>query len=325
MTRLPVLDGWRATSILLVLCAHWFPVDWLLPGLNYTAGAAGMALFFNLSGFLILSFLLGGEPLGRFVIKRITRIVPVAWLAVFILAAFGTYSAIDITRNLLFVANLPPASLLKGGEHLWSLGVEMQFYAAAALICILAGRKGLYIVPLAALAVTAARVVAGEPISIVTWHRVDEILAGGSLALLFRHGRHVLLNRLPFILYALFFFACCHPWSGPLQYLRPYAGMLLIGSTLSSMPKLVETLLVNRLMRYVAEVSYAVYVFHGMLVHTWLGTGSRVEMGLKRPLLVAATFAAAHLSTRYFERPVMRFALNLYGRSPVQHPPTPAA
>jgi hypothetical protein len=37
--------------------------------------------------------------------------------------------------------------------------------------------------------VTGLRIADGETISIVTWHRVDEILAGGTLALLYAHGR----------------------------------------------------------------------------------------------------------------------------------------
>ena len=50
--RLPVLDGLRAISILLVLAAHMVPVGPSVLGLNYTVGAMGMSLFFALSGFL---------------------------------------------------------------------------------------------------------------------------------------------------------------------------------------------------------------------------------------------------------------------------------
>ena len=37
-----------------------------------------------------------------------------------------------LAQNLAFVANLPPAKLMVGGEHLWSLCLEVQFYAVAA-------------------------------------------------------------------------------------------------------------------------------------------------------------------------------------------------
>lgn len=51
------LDGVTALSILFVLLAHMAPVgpkDWAL---NQVAGRGGMALFFCLSGFLIISIL----------------------------------------------------------------------------------------------------------------------------------------------------------------------------------------------------------------------------------------------------------------------------
>ena len=59
-------------------------------------------------------------------------------------------------------------------------------------------------------------------------------------------------------------------------------------------------------MAYVAEISYALYVFHGILAGTWLGTGDKLIKYLKRPILLAATFLAAHMSTRYLEQPITR-------------------
>jgi peptidoglycan/LPS O-acetylase OafA/YrhL len=53
--RLPVLDGLRAISILLVLAAHMLPLGPKVLRLNETAGPMGMSLFFALSGFLITS------------------------------------------------------------------------------------------------------------------------------------------------------------------------------------------------------------------------------------------------------------------------------
>ena len=63
-------------------------------------------------------------------------------------------------------------TLMIGGEHSWSLCVEMQFYLTVATSSAsILGRRGLYLVPVLALAVTAARVISGEQISIVTWHK----------------------------------------------------------------------------------------------------------------------------------------------------------
>ena len=50
--------------------------------------------------------------------------------------------------NLFFYANLPPFYLDYTNGHFWSLCVEMQFYAAIAIVVALAGRRGLVLVPI---------------------------------------------------------------------------------------------------------------------------------------------------------------------------------
>jgi len=88
--------------------------------------------------------------------------------------------------------------------------------------------------------------------------------------------------------------------------LRPYAAATLVGASLTGAPAYLQRILESRPMAYVAEVSYALYVIHGVLSHTWLGSGDRIEKYLKRPLLFGATFAIAHLSTFYYEQPITR-------------------
>lgn len=301
-TRLPVLDGWRAVSILLVLSAHLLPLGPKALQLNYSAGAAGMALFFTLSGFLIVTALDRGMPLREFALKRIARIVPLAWLAIAVLATWQHYDDRVLLQNLLFVGNLPAFNLLSGGEHFWSLGVEMQFYACIGLTVALLGRRGLWLVPVGCLTVTAMRIAAGQPISIVTWHRVDEILAGGCLALAVARGHHRYLRGIPLWIGVIGLLVASNPLSGPVQYLRPYAAVFLVGISIHQPPKV----LLTKTMAYIARVSFALYVIHGMLVDTWLGSGEKFVKLAKRPLLIALTFALAHLSTRYVEEPIMR-------------------
>ena len=306
--RIPALDGLRALSILLVLAGHLLPLGPKSLQLNDTAGLMGRALFFALSGFLIVRFLAEGMPLATFAARRFARIIPLAWTAVAILWLAGGG---NLLANLLFVSNLPPSQLMRGGAHLWSLCVEVQFYAAVVLLCAI-GRRGLYAVPLLALGVTGFRIYSGEPVSIVTWHRVDEILAGGTVALAscgwFGTAPERLLRRVPVGAAFLVLFACSHPAADALLYLRPYAGGLVLASTIWALDVTSRRLLVNRPATYIAEVSYALYVIHGMLVVTWLGTGSTVVKYLKRPLLLALTFGLAHLSKIYFEGPISRLA-----------------
>ena len=310
--RLAVLDGWRALSILAVIAGHWLPLDFVVPGSNGTAAAFGMALFFTLSGFLITGFMIKRPEPKAFMIRRVLRILPLAWAAMMALYIAAIWQGdladanVRLMANLGFYANLPPAKLFPGGEHLWSLCVEMQFYVLVALLVWGLGSRGLYLLPLLAIAVTVARVIAGETISIVTWHRLDEILAGAILALIY-HGRLgnapiLLLRKLPILPVMSLALVCTYFLKDPIAYARPYAVALMVGVSLYRLPQWMETILSSAPARYIAQISYALYVFHMMFTATWLGSGDTLEKYLKRPLLGAVTWAAAHVSTFYYEQ-----------------------
>jgi peptidoglycan/LPS O-acetylase OafA/YrhL len=58
----------------------------------------------------------------------------------------------------------------------------------------------------------------------------------------------------------------------------------------------------RRELRYIAEISFALYVIHPLLAYTWLGGGEGWQKYLRRPLLFAALFGLAHVSTFQYER-----------------------
>jgi peptidoglycan/LPS O-acetylase OafA/YrhL len=94
----------------------------------------------------------------------------------------------------------------------------------------------------------------------------------------------------------------------PLAYLRPYAIAAMVGATLYHAPTWLERAFTSRPAAYIAKLSYALYVFHIMLEHTWLGAGETLEKYLKRPLLFAATWAVSHISTYYYEERFIKLA-----------------
>ena len=319
--HLAVLDGWRALSILAVMAGHWLPLGPAGWQMNAAVAASGMALFFCLSGFLIAHFLLEDPRVWPFVVKRVTRIVPLGWAAMLILAIATGAGPLTTGANLLFVANLPPAHLLTGGNHLWSLCVEMQFYALVTVLVGIAGRRALYLLPLLCLAVTALRITDSQIISIVTWHRLDEILAGSCVALIWHYrGMRPQTGRgmatwLPAAALALLVIAA-NPHSGAMGYARPYLAALAIGASLHAFPPALERIFASAPARYVARISYALYVIHGMLTATPLGgeDAGKVARYLLRVPLIGVTFLLAHLSTRYFEAFFTRAARSYLGR-----------
>lgn len=313
-----MLDGWRGLSILLVLAAHLLPVGPKALQGNRTAGVLGMTMFFALSGFLITRFLLTHDSVLDFFIRRLARIVPLAWLAILVAFTWFGATAEQYAANLLFVANLPPTQLLQQGSHVWSLCVEFQFYVAIALTVALLGRRGLLLLPLACVAVTLHRINVGVHVSIVTYERIDEILAGGVVALAYsgtlgQRARGILGTASTYVTLPLLVVSC-HPAAGAITYLRPYFVALLLGSTLVRPHPVVEAILEHRILAYIAEVSYALYVIHNFLAYTWLGSGDLLVKYLKRPLLFGLIFALAHLSTFYFEQPCIALGKRLSRR-----------
>lgn len=325
LERLPLLDGWRALSIVLVLVGHLLPVGPSNWALNAPVAATGMAMFFTLSGFLITRFLIEDGNIKRFLIRRLARIVPLAWLgiALAILVAGGA-SPGEILGNFLFVANLPPASLVASGAHFWSLCLEVQFYILIALLVAVGGKRALFLVPLACLAVTAARMYWQEPMSIVTWFRVDEILVGATVALVYEgwFGKRAvrLLGRANIYIFAALLFASADLRTAELAYFRPYFCAIMIGASLYNAPSWARRLAERRWTTYIAQTSYALYVFHGIFAATWLGSGDVLIKYLKRPLLFLATCVSAHLSTFHYER-----RWNAWGRRLAERPSVSAA
>jgi len=108
---------------------HWF----------VTGGAAGVDLFFVISGFIMLhvSFLAGRPPAtaGKFLLRRITRIYPLYWIVcmlVIALGALGFYSKLDFSTSAVASSlALLPNHILIGVS--WTLSYEMLFYLVFAL------------------------------------------------------------------------------------------------------------------------------------------------------------------------------------------------
>lgn len=306
-------------SILLVLAAHMLPLGPKVLKLNHLAGVLGMVLFFILSGFLITRLLLSLPPISHFLIRRIFRIVPLAFVFLICLWLTGILSGEQAWRHFTFTANLPPPSLSSHSGHFWSLCLEVQFYFFIALLVAVLRRHAFFVLPFLAVAITLHRVHEGAHVNITTLLRADEILAGCTLAIL--HARHEAgrsvrafhihpLWVLPFLMLA------CHPAGGWLNYLRPYLALWVIGASLVHGMGQLEAWFVSRPMIYLAKVSYPLYVVHGGLMETWLGTGdTMVAKYLKRPLLLAVTFALAHLSTFHFENRFIDWGKKLTSRN----------
>ena len=206
--------------------------------------------------------------------------------------------------NFLFIENYIHSYLNDWNAHFWSLCVEVHFYIAIGITVATFGTRGIWILVPACVAVTLLRISGGVFIDIRTHLRVDEILAGACVALFFHRG---LLNYRAsnswLVGALLFWFLASSEFTGPFQYFRPYSSGALLACVIGLSPSLALSILESRAGRYVAEISYALYVIHPATTHGWMGEGNSFQKYLlKRPISFALTFALAHLSTFYWEK-----------------------
>lgn len=323
--RISALDGIRAASILLVLAAHALPLG---PGqwqLNAMSGLMGMSLFFSLSGFLIVTLLSRNADALTFFVRRILRIIPAMLLYVLTMLILFGIGWRAVAENLLFVTNYFYDGRGRGEiaapmSHLWSLSVEVQFYLAIGLATLILGRRAIFLVPFALIAVTFVRIGAEAHFDIATHLRVDEILSGGTLALVWLYMRDGIQAWLKpaAIAWGMLFVAVllwglsCHVGGGWMLYARPYFSALLIGILIHTRFPVIHTLLESRLAAYIARISYALYIWHPLMLWGWMNEGTTAERYLlKRPVSLVLAFLAAHLSTFYWEERWQAFARRL--------------
>jgi peptidoglycan/LPS O-acetylase OafA/YrhL len=152
----PDIDGLRAIAVLSVVGFHAFPV-W------DRGGFIGVDIFFVISGFLISTIIFNGLDAGRFSFlefygRRIKRIFPALALILLASYALGWFTLFPqeyaqlgkyIAAGAGFVSNIvlwnesgyfDNFAETKPLLHLWSLGIEEQFYIVWPLLLWLAWR-----------------------------------------------------------------------------------------------------------------------------------------------------------------------------------------
>jgi peptidoglycan/LPS O-acetylase OafA/YrhL len=204
--RVASLTGMRAVAALLVMGTHAAygtgTYNRGYVGLLSSRMEIGVAIFFVLSGFLLFgawvrAAAIGVDPpvLSRYARNRVRRIMPAYVVAVLI--AYAVYQFRDIApnpghtwhgfvRNLtltqIYSENYLTTYLHQGLTQMWSLAVEVAFYAvlpllAYLLLAVLCRRRWRPGLVLAGLAVLSAL----SPAWLIVMHRTDWLPNGAGL------------------------------------------------------------------------------------------------------------------------------------------------
>lgn len=337
----PDIDGLRAIAVLSVVAFHAFPS--LIQG-----GFIGVDVFFVISGFLISSIIFGSLEKNsfRFVdfyIRRVNRIVPALLVMLVATWALGWFSLLadeytqlgkHMAGGAAFVSNF----LLLGESgyfdnsaetklllHLWSLGIEEQFYLVWPLMVWAAWKirvNALILIALVGGISFTFNVMSVQADPVTTFYspqtRFWELLVGSLLA-------YVILNKHRF-------FPAWRESSGPsIRNIQSLAGvaLLVVAFALTTksnqfpgwwalLPTIGAALVIaagpfawfnkavlsNRLLVWFGLISFPLYLWHWPLLTFAKIMHSDTPSALVRIAAVAASMLLAWMTFRFVEKPI---------------------
>jgi peptidoglycan/LPS O-acetylase OafA/YrhL len=335
------IDGLRAVAVGIVVAFHAFP-SWL------KGGFVGVDIFFVISGYLISSIIVADLVNDRFSFvdfysRRVRRIFPAMLVVLLCCVVFGWYVLLPdeflqlgrhVLAGLFFVSNFvlwsengyfDTAGETKPLLHLWSLGIEEQYYLIwPVFLCLLFRRHARIMLWIGAFSLVSfifnIYVVANNETS-AFYNPLARFweLSCGALVACFQAFRPEVLRRLQeqygnaiSVLGMIFIISAIFCIDESKQFPGWWAAMPVIGTVLlilaggSAIFNL--RILSHRYIVWVGTISYPLYLWHWpLLTFLWICYGGLPTPSLKL-MAVAASVLLAWLTYIIVEKP-FRFGI----------------
>lgn len=337
----PDIDGLRAIAVISVVVFHAFPS--LMKG-----GFVGVDVFFVISGFLISSIIFGNLERGSFSFldfysRRVNRIFPALLLMLAATWAFGWFSLMideysqlgkHIAGGSVFISNFvllgesgyfDNSADTKVLLHLWSLGIEEQFYLVWPLMVWVAWKLRLNVLVLilvvggASFAMNAMQVVSDQVSAFYSPQtRFWELLVGSLLAYIMMTPSKAIhwraeesgpfLRNLISLIGVVLLVAAFALTTKDNQFPGWWAVLPTVGAALviaaGPFAWINKRLLSSKIMVWFGLISFPLYLWHWPLlsfVHIREGsTASPITLALS----VALSVFLAWMTYRFVERPL---------------------
>jgi peptidoglycan/LPS O-acetylase OafA/YrhL len=321
------IDGLRALAVALVVAFHAFPAA--VPG-----GFIGVDVFFVISGYLITGLILDRQAANRFSIKdfyvrRARRILPALAIVILATLVIGWFVLLPLpyerlglhaVASALFFPNLvfwseagyfDVAARSKPLLHLWSLGVEEQFYLVWPLLLVALRRwkapTAIVLCTISAVSLVYSSVAAFETPTAAFYSPLSRLweLGAGGILVTRRPLLPALASPLGLILIAGSAFALtpASPFPGLLAVV-PVVGTVLVIATSSRALGWGPLVALGR-------ISYPFYLWHWPLL-SFVAIGNR-ESGIVNAGAVLVSAMLAWLTARFIENPIRFGGLRVRG------------
>jgi peptidoglycan/LPS O-acetylase OafA/YrhL len=309
----PDIDGLRAISIILVMAFHAFPKV-------VSAGFVGVDVFFVISGFLITGIIAKpGFSFADFYLRRVRRLFPALALVLAATMVAGWFFLTpreyenlgrQAVASALFMPNLlfwsevdyfDSAASAKPLLHLWSLGVEEQFYLLWPIVFLALGRRarwGLALISAASLSLYLWSLKAdGSAAFYSPLCRAWELGCGGLLAI----SNYRLRKRAGLAAGAAIATLFGISFPADEWHVAPIVAVACAVVLIVSEP---SRLLGGKAAVYVGRMSYPLYLWHWPFFSFLFIASNRSPSTAPAFAALAATFVLAAMTHKWVEAPV---------------------
>jgi len=330
----PIITGLRGYSIVAVILYHFFheQIPWL-------SGYKGVDVFFVISGYLIIGHITQGIKDSRFSLaifyaKRVIRLFPALLIMLFAVLVLGyLYLLSEEYRSLVryvfgsifFYTNIiswqeinyfDANTELKPLVHMWSLGVEEQFYLLFPFLALFLARfkkpmffyLALFTVLSMFLCMGLSTIMPAATFYLLP-SRFWEIGVGGLIAVAAQEingfkllrsninfnieiGLLLILISMTFQVQGFYFFDILLPVVGAAFILLDTGG-----------GRFGRILLDNRYLKILGLISYPLYIFHFPVIAAYAITGAPFSVEI-RFIAVGALSLFAYFTYRFIEMPI---------------------
>ncbi|MCX6132162.1 MAG: acyltransferase family protein, partial [Proteobacteria bacterium] len=334
----PEIDGIRALAVLAVVGYHYSLVNSIMGN-----GFIGVDIFFVISGFLITRSLAqsidgGGYWLREFYFRRIRRIFPALIIVLLgtLLAGLVILLPFELRQlgkqiffGALFSSNFhfwaesgyfDPESIQKPLLHLWSLGVEEQFYIFYPIFILVAIRFKIDLVKVAIgisffsalfliyLGVSSPAATYFSPLT-----RMWELSIGG-IASSVVVEKSLRLHKFLRLIGVTLFLSAFHFTNVGSSYpnwstLLPVVGTALILVFVRD-EGFVSIILRNRVLTWIGRMSYSLYLWHWPVISLYVISEGHLPNRQVKYVLFALSLFLSLITFKLIELPSRNFALS---------------